>query len=254
MLTKRTIDTSEATLYAIAAMAIKNLEEDLTDFAKFSPSYSAELIDELKAKLKAAKDIPSGKRRTTNQKLERERLESVLNLAKEKWMTLCIYINKTYKDETLKIMLNDAGIGYKDDKVLGYWDRNAEMLEAGAKFLEEKKGELIASKAMNASFVDEYKTAFDAFEETRLGYMGEVKDTDQMKSENNAINGEIRAMLSVVFTDAKVVFKKDGDKRVVYTWAYLKRLVKGNAKSTVKTEEPASGGVASGKVEESASK
>lgn len=206
--TLKNYGVSQEVLYLIAARIIESLESKLENFAEFSASYNQDFIDELKAKLTEAQNMPNDAARTLAHEDARVQMIEMLPDVLNKWKHLKRYISHAFTNEDQRrANYNAAGWSNYENASNQNWPSVIALMGQGSLYIQEYSALLAANQNMPATFPLQFNTAKTAFADKQQEFT-QAKQAAQAGT-NNKIEADNILYTSIidVCQDGQVIFE-----------------------------------------------
>lgn len=229
------IPCNEQDLYAVSEAAISNFRSHMATFAQFKAKYDNDFATALETALADAKSLRGVKARGDESATKLVELRETCIEACDTWQDLKSYIVEAFPNGTQTVKLNAAGWAYYNDARSGNVSALRSLLDSGLDFIKANKAALMANKNMPENFEQTFSDLKDDIEvchtELTLARANKSLEATTKKSRNQVLYRKIQTMLA----DGRCIFRKDDDKKLLFTFDnLLSKVGRNERKVTVK--------------------
>ncbi|MFI5219581.1 MAG: hypothetical protein ACHQNT_08835 [Bacteroidia bacterium] len=226
---------TESELYAIAELAINNLDADLALFAAKKAKYTALFITGLQTLLTNAKALPSEEERNGMHQILKGQLPGLLAPVKQDFKDLQGYIRDAWPTEDPKPRYEQAGLVSYNKIGDNNWENVGTLNQNMTNFITDNTATLTAPGGMPAGFAAQVGTNFTAFKTVYDNFLVTRETSTAAAAKVTANNALFDAMMDFMEDGTEMVFNRDEANKKRYTFQSLKDIVSppGSASLTV---------------------
>jgi len=217
--------STQAELYAIIKLAIKNYKDNLAKFTAHKPKYILAFGDAILTAKDAAEALPSKEQRDQDSETFHGHLVTLGKKCTDNWNILESYIKDVYKGTDLKPALQAAGSKEYDKLADKNWEHGIQMNKAAKKFMTDNLTVLLdGGNNMPAGFPAAYDLDAVAFSDKYDAFSAASETTTATNKKTTANNAVYKDTMDLM-EDGKTIGMNDVSFIKLFTWSELKLIV-----------------------------
>lgn len=215
---------TEQELYAVASLAIDNLESELTAMGAYKPKYDAAYVTAARAKLTAAKALPDVEVRNSGHQTSLNLLKMKGFTCTENYPLLQGYIEDAWENEDPKPRFQAAGGVKYRTATRGDWEDLSGMNDAMVTFIADNNASLTAG-GMPVAFATKVTDDATKFAEEYAIFKSAMETSVGQQQKIVANNDLVDLIMGFMKDAAERVFRGDEAKRELFMFKKLKQIV-----------------------------
>jgi hypothetical protein len=220
-------NTSQQELYEIGRIGWSNFNNNLPEFAEFTPRYNAKYGADSLAEIDAAEAMASENVRSSLSEDNRILLTRATDSCLIKWQNLKRYILEAYDDERSVVMLKAAGQPLYTDASNYKWQSVKTLVNGASTFIKDHQADLVANDNMPPNFGESFDTTKDIFIDLQTKFFGSITDATANTQNKIKANNAVFAKLIKMLQDGQQIFVDDEITKQQFVFGNLKAIVSG---------------------------
>ncbi len=213
-----TYNCSQQELYLVSEMAWGLCRKHLPRFARLFGYYTEGYIDDRLAEMAAAKAIPNHYARNDAPTSNHIYLVEAIKDCGGCFQVLKSYIRKAFEGDLQKIKLKAAGQSFFAKAMSGNQGKLNDLNDSALRFMASNAADLMKNDNMNATFLDEYTAVVAHYNALRKTYDESKTIAQDLSKQNTVANNNVHKQMMKMFSDAKVLFRREPDLRSSFTF------------------------------------
>jgi hypothetical protein len=212
-------------LYAIANLAINNLNSDLTAFAAKKAKYDAAYVTGRRALRTTAMNLPDEESRNGVHQVLKNLLPGLVNPIKDNFMDLKGYIRDAWPGENPVPRYEAAGLIKYNNIREENWEEVVALNQKMIAFVTDFAGPLATPGGMVVGFPTKLTGDRDAFDAVYDPFMSSKETGTATAAKVTANNTLYTGIMEFMKDGVEMIFRNDEDNKKRYVFAKLKDLV-----------------------------
>jgi len=227
-------------LYSISDTTYNNLEDNLSTFAAYKSKYDAGFVAALRARRKAAMDLPDVEARNTTSETLRLELSPLGDTCRSYFQTLKGYIKDAFPEDQQKTKYDAAGQKKYAAAANENWEELTGMNTAMNDFITNNMTVLTTKGFMPASFVTNVTAAIKAFAD-KYSEFKLARQTPPLTAKKITANNLLNKDVTDLCAEGQLVYRNDAEMKKLFVFATIKDLVSPPGSASLKTAIKKSG-------------
>lgn len=223
--------------YEACEAILELVKKNLPEFSRHKGYYTVSHIDDLIAKLMAAKQMRATCISVAERKLARKALKAAGKKLRDDWQVLKSYTTAGFGQDEWEGKLEEAGSALFKRRDTDWGSISLLGVEA-LRFIDENEARLMANDNMPAGFKADFETAVQEFEALKRVFSTKTGNKVLGAAAKIKANNAVYESVVAISRDAAIVYRSD-DKRRLFAYKYQVEQKTGGAatlKGTVTNE------------------